>query len=94
MPFNFTRKYTFLPSFTLDDTNLEVVYSTKLLRLTLTRDCKEKFKTLVFMKTKSTQSKQRSTEGIYGWNLPGGTSLLAECHQIMCKGDVLLDSFF
>ena len=30
----------------------------------------------------------------YGWNLPGSTSLLAECHQIMCKEDVLLGSFF
>ena len=30
----------------------------------------------------------------YGWNLPGSTSLLAECHQIMCKADVLLGSFF
>ena len=25
----------------------------------------------------------------YGWNLPGSTSLLGECHQIMCKADVL-----
>ena len=30
----------------------------------------------------------------YGWNLPGSTSLLAECHQILCKADVLLGSFF
>ena len=31
----------------------------------------------------------------YGWNLPGCTSLLAKlCHQIMCKADVLLGSFF
>ena len=29
-----------------------------------------------------------------GWNLPGSTSLLSECHQIMCKADVLLGSFF
>ena len=31
---------------------------------------------------------------ICGWNLPGSTSLLAECHQIMCKADILLGSFF
>ena len=30
----------------------------------------------------------------YGWNLPGSTSLIAECHQIMCKADLLLGSFF
>ena len=30
----------------------------------------------------------------YGWNHPGSTSLLAECHQIMCKADVLPGSFF
>ena len=28
-----------------------------------------------------------------GWNHPGSTSLLDECHQIMFKPEVLLDSF-
>ena len=40
MPFNFTRKYDSVPSFTIEDTNLEVVYTTKLLGLTLTSDCR------------------------------------------------------
>ena len=40
MPFNFTRKYDFVSSFTLEETNLEVVYTTKLLGLTLTSDCR------------------------------------------------------
>ena len=31
---------------------------------------------------------------LFGWNLPGSTSLLAECHQIICKADILLGSFF
>ena len=30
----------------------------------------------------------------YGWNLPGSTEVLAECHQIICKANVLLGSFF
>ena len=30
----------------------------------------------------------------YGGNLPGSTSLLTDCHQIMSKVDVLLGSFF
>ena len=60
MPFNFTRKYDFVPSFTLEDTNLEVVYTTKLVGLTLTNECRSEYlkycperqlKTLVFAKT-------------------------------------------
>ena len=30
----------------------------------------------------------------YGWNHPGGTSLLAECHQIMFTVELLPGSFF
>ena len=37
---------------------------------------------------------QHLYEHAYGWNLPGSTSLLAECHQIISKADVLLGSFF
>ena len=40
MPFNFTRKYDFLPNFSLDGIPLEVVYETKLLGITLTSDCR------------------------------------------------------
>ena len=31
---------------------------------------------------------------IYDWNHPGGTSLLAECHQIMFTVELLPSSFF
>ena len=40
IPFNFTRKYDFVPDFSLDGAPLEVVYETKLLGLTVTSDCK------------------------------------------------------
>ena len=40
IPFNFTRKYDFVPTYSLDGAPLEVVYETKLLGLTLTSDCK------------------------------------------------------
>ena len=30
----------------------------------------------------------------YGWNLPGGTSLLAECHQTMLTEELLPVSIF
>ena len=33
-------------------------------------------------------------QATYGRNLPRSTSLLAKCHQITCKADVLLGSFF
>ena len=42
MPFNFTRKYDFIPNFSFDDAEIKVVYETKLLgvTLTLTSDCR------------------------------------------------------
>ena len=40
MPFNFTKKYDFLPEFTLDGTPLETVYETKLLGLTISSNCR------------------------------------------------------
>ena len=40
MPFNFTKKYDFLPTFTLDGTPLENVYETKLLGVTITSNCR------------------------------------------------------
>ena len=33
-------------------------------------------------------------QATYGWNHPGGTSLLAECHQIMLTVELLPGSFF
>jgi hypothetical protein len=40
MPFNFTRKYDFVPAFGLDGDYLDVVYETRLLGLTITSDCR------------------------------------------------------
>ena len=40
IPFNFTRKYDFQPVFSLDGQQLEVVYETQLLGITLTSDCR------------------------------------------------------
>ena len=40
MPFNFTRKYDFVPAFVLDGDCLDVVYETRLLGLTITSDCR------------------------------------------------------
>ena len=42
MPFNFTRKYDFLPKISVDNKQLDVVYSTKLLGVIITSDCKWK----------------------------------------------------
>ena len=40
MPFNFTRKYNFIPNFELDDIPIDVVYETKLLGVTITSNCR------------------------------------------------------
>ena len=42
IPFNFSRKNDFEPILTLDDNQLEIVYSTKLLGVVCTSDCKWK----------------------------------------------------
>jgi hypothetical protein len=38
IPFNVTRKFDFIPSFSIDGSNLDVVYETNLLGLTITSD--------------------------------------------------------
>ena len=40
MPFNFTNKFDFVPQLKIDDRQLEVVYSYKLLRVVIQSDCK------------------------------------------------------
>ena len=40
MPFNFTRKYDFIPSYQINGQQLEVVYETKLLGVMIRSDCK------------------------------------------------------
>ena len=40
MPFNFTKKYDFVPNFSLDGRPIDVVYESKLLGLTITSDCR------------------------------------------------------
>ena len=40
MPINFTRKYDFLPKLNIGDEQLDVIYSSKLLGVILTSDCK------------------------------------------------------
>ena len=40
MPFNFSRKYDFIPKYHIDGKELEIVYETKLLGLMIRSDCK------------------------------------------------------
>ena len=40
MPFNFTKKYDFIPSYNINGTELEVVYEAKLLGIIIRSDCK------------------------------------------------------
>ena len=54
MPFNFTRKYDFTPEYSIGGTPLENVYSTKLLGLQITSDCKWNSNTN-FIVTKASQ---------------------------------------
>ena len=40
IPFNFTRKYDFIPNYNIDGQKLEVVYEAKLLGVMIRSDCK------------------------------------------------------
>ena len=50
MPFNFTKKYDFVPNFSLDGRPIDVVYESKLLGLTITSDCRWDANTKNFVK--------------------------------------------
>jgi hypothetical protein len=50
MHFNFTKKYDFVPNFSLDGRPIDVVYESKLLGLTITSDCRWDANTKNFVK--------------------------------------------
>ena len=50
MPFNFTKKYDFVPTFSIDGNPIDVVYKSKLLGLTITSDCRWDENTKNFVK--------------------------------------------
>ena len=40
MPFNFTKKYDFIPNFSIDGKHLDVVYEAKYIGVIIQSDCK------------------------------------------------------
>ena len=52
IPFNFSRKYDFIPKYNIDGQELDVVYETKLLGVMIRSDCKWKSNT-TYIKNKA-----------------------------------------